>query len=77
MDRIVAEVAAFFIKNGMTVSDVSRQLGITRATVYAKLRKYDLFYRNEEFKPTITPSDGDLLQSSHCIERSKLHGKSN
>jgi len=42
LDEIGGRLCALFIGNGMTVSECARQLGITRATVYAKLRKYDL-----------------------------------
>jgi hypothetical protein len=39
LDEITCDLITFFVKNGMTISDVARQLGITRATVYAKLRR--------------------------------------
>ena len=50
IDKFTAELMAFFLKNGMTVSAVARQMGITRATVYARLRKYKLTKPDDDDK---------------------------
>jgi len=39
LDEIVCDLVTFFVYQGMSISDVARQLGITRGTVYSKLRK--------------------------------------
>ena len=59
IDKISAELMAYFLSNGRTVSEVARQMGITRATVYSKLKKYDLFHAevSQDFKIHINAAD--------------------
>ena len=51
---------ANFLSNGMSVSSVARQMGITRATVYSRLRKYDLIKPDEDLKVRLNPTLNDL-----------------
>ncbi len=59
LDKITAEIMARFLSNGMTVSQCSRQLGITRATVYAKIKKYNLLDRTVYESSTIQINEAD------------------
>ena len=43
IDLITAQLMAFFFKGGMPVSTLARQMGVARATVYSKLKKYGYF----------------------------------
>lgn len=60
LDYISAQIMAFFISGGMTVSDVALQLGITRATIYRKLRKHKMLLPSVESQPIIGPTMSDL-----------------
>ncbi|GAI60589.1 unnamed protein product [marine sediment metagenome] len=61
LDRIVAQVMAFFITNGMTVRQCARQLGITHATVYTNLRKAGLMKPSDPADAILNPTIGDFL----------------
>lgn len=42
LDLMTAKIIAHFISRGFTISKVARQLGITRSTVYSKLKRHKL-----------------------------------
>lgn len=66
LDFMIAKILCWFLKHGYTISQCARQLGITRATVYSKLRKYNMIQLGEDAKLTINPHTADLLSSGHC-----------
>ncbi len=72
LDMMQALLISWFLQNGMTISNIARQLGLTRSTIYAKLRKYNLWKPDDEHKLTVTPSDDDLLACGHVCELKDL-----
>jgi len=63
LDFIGAQLMSNFIHNGMSVSSVARQMGIARATVYARLRKYKLMNPPDDGNLKIHPTLNDFAQS--------------
>lgn len=60
LEYISAQLMCNFIHNGMSVSNVSRQLGMTRSTVYARLRKFGLIKPHDEDKVILQPTLDDI-----------------
>jgi len=72
LSLISAQLIARYISKGMTTAEVATQLGITKATVYAKLRKHQLLKSSvsEDFK--INMSQCDILTAGlKIIKKSK------
>ncbi|MCK5609834.1 hypothetical protein KAR91_48630 [Candidatus Pacearchaeota archaeon] len=69
LEYISAQLMCNFIHNGMSVSNVSRQLGMTRSTVYARLRKYNLIRPSDEDKVILQPTLSDI---DHCNGLSRI-----
>lgn len=63
MEYIFAQLACNFIHNGMSVSEVARQFGVERCTIYAKLRKFDLIRKGDEDKIRLNPTIDDFALS--------------
>jgi len=63
LDFIGAQLMSNFLRNGMTISAVARQMGITRSTVYARLRKYNLLVPDDDDKVRLQPTVSDLYLS--------------
>ena len=59
LSLLSAQLIATYIGKGMTTAEVANQLGITKATVYAKLRKHHLLKSSvsEDFKINMSQSD--------------------
>lgn len=66
MDFMQGKIMCWFLKHGYTISQCARQLGITRATVYSKLREHNLIKLGEDGKFALNPNTADLLASGHC-----------
>ena len=70
LDSIVAELMSMFLTNGMSVSNLARQMGITRATIYSKLKKYELAKTELSNAPTINLTTADIQISG--LHRRKI-----
>jgi len=59
LDFTCAKIIAYYIAKGLSVSKVARQLGLTRATIYKKLRKYKMLQTkpNTPFRLNIQATD--------------------
>jgi len=60
LDLITTQLIAFFLGHGMTVTNCARQMGITRATIYARLKKHNLLQFKKTKPPTLSFNDSDL-----------------
>ena len=72
LDITLTKIVAFFIGNGMSVADVAKQLGTSRATIYARLKKYNLLktQSNDPFQLHINAMDDFTSgKSTHKISR--------
>lgn len=72
LDHIGAQLMVNFLVNGMTLTDVARQMGITRATVYAQLRRYGLIRPDDEDKPRLQPTLSDVAHAGGTLSRMKI-----
>jgi hypothetical protein len=72
LDYIGAQLMTNFLVNGMTISDVARQMGITRSTIYDRLRKYDLIEPDDDHKPCLQPTISDVVRAGGTKQRIKV-----
>lgn len=63
LDKIGAYLMANYLYNGMSIQKIARQMGITRATVYRRLRKYDLIRTDDEDRVRLNATVSDFAQS--------------
>ena len=60
LSLLSAQLIATYIGKGLTTAEVANQLGITKATVYAKLRKHHMLDNTVSDHPTINVTSSDL-----------------
>lgn len=63
LDKICAQLMAFYLSNGLSISECARQLGITRSTVYATLRRNGLLRPPTQTDIVLNPNLGDFIQA--------------
>ncbi len=71
LDYIGAQLMANFLYNGMSITKLARQMGITRHTVYTRLRKFELIHKTDDDKIRLQPTWNDLHHAGITPERLK------
>lgn len=60
IEKITTDLMSIFLHQGMTVSNLARQMGITRSTIYSRMKKYNRLDLESREDCTVEMTETDI-----------------